>query len=105
MPFTITNPYRLRIECLRNVSPGCADLAGRITVALRTEILNIPTATLMQSLFDHLDAIAAQHSGSVTRLGIWMCSLVHARVLLIHEVEIFLSDATAIGGASSSESI
>ena len=24
MPLTITNPYRLRLECLRNVSPGCA---------------------------------------------------------------------------------
>lgn len=70
MPLTVANPYRLRMECLRNVSPDCADLAARITVALRTDTLKISTDTLVQGLFDHLDAIAAQHSGSVTRLGI-----------------------------------
>lgn len=101
MPLTITNPYRLRLECLRNVSPGCADLAGCIVVALRTEVITLPSATLIEDLFDHLDAIAAQHSGSATRLGIWMMGLIHAKVLLSTEVETFLSDAATLGGPSS----
>lgn len=101
MPLTITNPYRLRIECLRNVSPHCADLAGRIVVALRIEALTLPTATLIEDLFDHLDAVGLQRGSSVTRLGIWMMGLVHAKALLSTEVEMFLADAAALGGPSS----
>lgn len=101
MPLTITNPYRLRLECLRNVSPGCADLAGRIVVALRTEVMTLSTATLIEDLFDHLDEVASQRGGSVTRLGVWMYGLVYAKALLSTEVEMFLADAATLGGPSS----
>ena len=101
MPLTITNPYRLRMECLRNVSPYYADLAGRIVVAVRTEALSLPTVTLIEELFDHLDKIASQQRGSVKCLSVWMSGLVYAKALLITDVERFLADAAALGGPSS----
>lgn len=101
MPITITNPYRLRLECLRNVSPGCADLAGRIVVALRTEDMTLSTATLIEDLFDHLDAVGLHMNGSVDRLGLWMYCLVEAKALQRTDVETFLSDAATLSGPSS----
>ncbi|MFL1495548.1 hypothetical protein [Pseudomonas antarctica] len=101
MALNMTNSYRLRLECVRNLSPNCADLAGRIAVALRTETLTQPTAILIEGLFDHLDAVVSQHNGSVTRLGVWMCGLVYAKALLSTEAEIFLADAAILGGPSS----
>lgn len=101
MPLAITNPYRLRIECLRKLSPQCADLVGRIVVTLRIEALSLPTSTLIEDLFNHMDAVGSQRVGSVTRLGVWMLGLVHAKALLSTEVETFLSDAAILGGPSS----
>ncbi|MFL1495605.1 transposase [Pseudomonas sp. O64] len=65
------------------------------------EALSLPTVTLIEELFDHLDKIASQQRGSVKCLSVWMSGLVYAKALLITDVERFLADAAALGGPSS----
>ena len=97
MPLPVTSSYAQRMLELEASNPDVAQLAG----AIKSEYLSQSAEVLVQDLFAHLDPVARQEPGCVTRLAMWLQKLADARALSHAQVAKFVTGAVGQGGPSA----
>ena len=98
MPLPVTPTYERGLRDLRALSPETAELAERIALDLKPELLSIASATLEAQLLDLMQEVAQQHIRCVTRLWDWLSAVASAGALPVKHVAFFVYDAAALGG-------
>lgn len=98
MPLPITPSYELCLSDLRTLSPATAELAERIALDLKPELLSITPDTLEAQLLDLIKEVAQQHIRGVTRLWDWLTAVAISGALPVKHVAFFAYDAAALGG-------
>lgn len=100
MPLPVTPSYEQRLLDLDVIAPDVAQLAEHIAQAAKSEYLSQSAEVLVQDLFTHLDSVARQEAGCVTRLAAWLFMLADAKALSQAQVATFVAGAVKAGGAS-----
>lgn len=98
MPLPVTPSYERRLRDLRSLSPETAELAERIALDLKPELLSIASDTLEAQLLYLMQEVAQQHIRCVTRLWDWLSAVASAGALPVKHVAFFVYDAAALGG-------
>lgn len=101
MPLPVASSYAQRMLELEASNPDVAQLAGQIAGAIKSEYLSQSAEVLVQDLFAHLDPVARQEPGCVTRLAMWLQKLADARALSHAQVAKFVTGAVGQGGPSA----
>ena len=99
MPLPLTPSYERRLRDLRALSPATAELAERIALDLKPELLSIASETLEAQLMDLMQEVAQQHIRCVTRLWDWLTAVASAGALPVKHVAFVVYYAAALGGA------
>ena len=100
MPLPVTLSYERRLRDLRALSPATAELAERIALDLKPEMLSIASDILEAQLLDLMQGVAQQQPRCVTRLWDWLSALASLGALPLHHAAAFTCDAAALGGPS-----
>ncbi|MBJ2258339.1 hypothetical protein [Pseudomonas psychrophila] len=98
MPLSNTLSYERRLRDLRTLSPSTAELAERIALDLKPELLSITPETLEAQLLDLMQEVAQQHIRCVTRLWDWLTAVASEGGVPAKHVPFFTYDAAALGG-------
>lgn len=98
MPLSNTLSYERRLRDLRALSPSTAELAERIALDLKPELLSITPETLEAQLLDLMQEVAQQHIRCVTRLWDWLTAVASEGGIPAKHVPFFAYDAAALGG-------
>lgn len=86
MPLPVTPTYERGLRDLRALSPETAELAERIALDIKPELLSIASATLEAQLLDLMQEVAQQHIRCVTRLWDWLTAVASAGALPVKHV-------------------
>ena len=100
MPLPVTPSYERTLRDLHMLSPDTAALAERIALDLQPQVLATSSDSLEVQLLDHLQTVAQQQVGSVTRLTVWLNAVASAGALTPKQVTAFVREATTLGGPS-----
>ena len=100
MPLPVTLSYERRLRDLRALSPATAELAERIALDLKPELLSIAPDILEAQLMDLMQGVAQQQLRCVTRLWDWLSAVARVGALPLKQAAVFACGAAELGGPS-----